>query len=104
MKRTLSSLLILSLIFIAVFSAQAEQATAHSMLDRENCICDIIADNSANNGCATAPVLSFADEQLTCLNKTLFFARLAFVDYKSYILSQHSSRLFRPPIARILTL
>jgi hypothetical protein len=83
---------------------QAEQATADSMLEMESCKCNKVADNSANNRCATASVLSFAAEQLNCLNETLFFARLAFVVYKSDILSQHSSRLFRPPIARILTL
>lgn len=104
MKRTLSSLLILPLIFIAVFSVQAERATEHSMSEIESCLCSEVADNSANNPCSTASVLFFPFERLNLSNETLFFARLAFVDYKVYLLSQHSARLFRPPIAHILTL
>jgi hypothetical protein len=104
MKRTLSSLLILPLIFMVVFSAQAERATEHSILEIESCLCNEVADNSANNGCSTASVLFFPFERLNVSNETLFFDRLTFVDYNSYLLSQHRSRLFRPPIARILTL
>lgn len=98
MKRSLNILLILSLIFVGVFSAQAELATAHSMSEIESCLCNDVADNSANKCCLTASILIFSFERLNFLNEILFLDRLAFVDYKSYILSQHRSRLFRPPI------
>ncbi|MFT7054280.1 MAG: hypothetical protein ACJAU1_001842 [Psychromonas sp.] len=104
MKRIFSSLLILPLIFIAVFSVQAERATEHSMSEIESCLCSEIADNSVNNSCSIASVLFFPFERLNFSNEALFFDRLAFVDYQGYILSQHSTRLFRPPIAHILTL
>jgi hypothetical protein len=97
MKRTLSRLLILPLIF-AVFSVQAELATEHSMSGIESCLCNDVVDNSVNKPCSTASVLFFALEPLNISNDTLFFDRAAFVDYKSYLLRQHKSRLFRPPI------
>jgi hypothetical protein len=103
MKRTLSSLLILPLFLMAVLSVQAEHATEHSMSEIESCLCHEAVDNSAHNPCSTASVLFFAFEPLNVSNDTLFFDRLAFVDYKSYLLSQHRSRLFRPPIIYLQT-
>lgn len=103
MKRTLSSLLLLPLIFIAVFSVQAELATEHSMSEIESCLCDEVVDNSAHKSCSIASVLFFPLEQLNVSNEINFFDRLAFVDYKSYLLSQYKSRLFRPPIIFSLT-
>lgn len=103
MKQILTILLILPLIFSSVFAAQAALLTAHPIAEMELCGCNISADSSTNNCCLSASVLSFAAEPLNCLNETLFFARLAFVDYKSYILTAHSSPLFRPPITHILS-
>ncbi|MFT6984385.1 MAG: hypothetical protein ACJAT7_000172 [Psychromonas sp.] len=105
MKLSLNIFLIISLIFIGVFSAQAELATDPSMSAIESCISNDNenTDKNTNNCCSTASVLSFADQQLNYLNETLFFARLDFFDYKRDRLSQHSSRLFRPPIIHVLT-
>ena len=103
MKRSLNILLILALIFIGVFSAQAELATEHSMSEIESCLSNENADKSANKCCLTASVLFFPFERLNFTNEIIFFDRLAFVDYKSYLLSQYRSRLFRPPIVYPLT-
>lgn len=103
MKRSLNILLILPLIFVGVFSVQAELATDHSMSEIESCLSNENADNSANKCCLTASVLFFSFERFHFLNEILFFDRLAFVDYKSYLFSQHRSRLFRPPIVYPLT-
>lgn len=88
---------------MAFFSVQAERVTEHSRSEIESCLCYEIIDNSANNPCSTVSFLFFSLERLNVSNDTLIFDRAAFVDYKSYLLRQHRSRLFRPPIVYSLT-
>jgi len=102
MKLSLNIVLILHLLLISVFSAQAEDHDAYTMQQMQSCLCENSAEMSANQCCSTASVVPFDVEQSTQLGEILIYALSSFNDYKYALLSEHATRVFRPPMIHIL--